>query len=312
MINLKKDEEKNENKNQTYGIITIKDKIHNSKEGFMYLISLYNQAKSYNTVTYDFSNCKYMSFICLVIFKMCVDRLELQDHKKIFIILGDDKNKVGIKEIENLSKENKDDFLFLSNYSDKQRDMPLDDLERYEKVINNSFLYTGLEQIVGELVGNVITHSNDGIDYGQYKMYFGIRVTSKLIQIIVSNNGKSFSEVIFNSEKSKQNEYDVSYKDSRFINTALQPKFTTRPNNVGGLGLSVMDNLVSDYFGKIEIISGKAYFCKEYKDEYIKIIDDLLYPIPCTVVFIEIEKENINDKELQSLVDLTMLNSMLI
>ena len=45
MINLKKDEEKNENKNQTYGIITIKDKIHNSKEGFMYLISLYNQAK---------------------------------------------------------------------------------------------------------------------------------------------------------------------------------------------------------------------------------------------------------------------------
>ena len=87
MINLKKDEERNENKDQIYGIIPIKDKIHNSKEGFMYLISLYNQAKSYNTVTYDFSNCKYMSFICFVIFKMCVDRLELQDHKKIFIIL---------------------------------------------------------------------------------------------------------------------------------------------------------------------------------------------------------------------------------
>lgn len=316
MINLKKEKNKFDSKQDCkFGQILIKEKIHNSKEDLLYLHSLYNSAKKFNTITYDFSNCKYISFICLLMFRMYVDRLRYQDHITVFILEEDvngKKLKIGMRILEYLYNEDIQDFLFIKNYSLKMKDGPIDDFEKFENFLKNYKLNIRLKQIIGELVGNVLSHTNDGIDYKKYKMYLGIKITTKSVQIIISNNGRPFSNVIYNSDKSKQKYYDVNYEDSQFIVKAMEPNFTTRTNQLGGLGLSVVDNLVSDYFGKIEIISGKSYFCKEYKNKYITTVEDFLYRVPYTIVFIEIEKENINDKSLSSLIDLTDLESFII
>ena len=210
MINLKKEEKPDIKQDyNNFGRIIIKEKIHNSKEDLMYLQSLYNLAKKYTAVTYDFSNCKYISFICLVMFKMYVDRLQYQDCIDAFILKEDEEKNlnISIKDIENLSNTNIQDLLYIQNYGIEMKEAPLDDLEKIENELDNSNLCSRLKQIVGELVGNVLSHTNDGIDYKKYKMYFGIRATKKLVQVVVSNNGKPFSNVIYNSDKSKQIDY---------------------------------------------------------------------------------------------------------
>mgnify|MGYP000941632972 CR=1 FL=1 len=265
--------------------------VQNEADSYSLVEWLYRYYIQRKNVILDFSKCEYISFPILVFLKLINDKSKYLFNTNIINYNVDPV--VDFKFLLTLTVKNDDKikYIFLNNYSSQDEETVKKDINKSEKYIRNKDFFKSMRSVLHELIINVYTHSNDAQDYYNYKMYYGIIITQKVIGITIANNGKLMPDVICGKGNMI---YD---RDFKYLNKACEYGFSTKKEGVGGLGLFTIKNFVKKYNATLDIISGKGFVRKSYNSENNNWEDeglDLLYKLPGTMFYIEINKQYIN------------------
>lgn len=152
-------------------------------------------------------------------------------------------------------------------------------------IVKDDDIINLLVTCLSELFENVNMHARiKSIKYHNDEVFSSGYYNEKNNFVIfsLSNNGLSFKENISSSLKLKfKNEYE-------YILWALKPRNSTRKKSTpGGIGLTVLLDLIKNANGILTIVSGKGYINFNY-DKSIYRKNDISYSFPGTIITFKI------------------------